>query len=204
MLYEGLSRKHALRLLDDATNKQYYDTHKKSIHHSLYRDTFYATKFWPIISDNIKKTHQTLAYILRNQYRSASEIYSFLKTLFDINPSIDMTTFVQTILAFPNISIQAHFQDVYTFLIMPLFKKYSIFSPSLVITLYIDLLGVVVENYVKKNWRQKSNEWMNCLYKHLPECSFVVSSPWIHPFFKTMLVDELLIFEKMRNQHIRM
>lgn len=212
MLFEGLSRKHALRLhditftvhtQDEASQLAlYYQKHQKQISSTVYKDAYYCFKFWIIIADFVKKTHSSLAYILRTQYRNSNDVYSSVKSFLDQSEqNTTMEQFIEFVLHLPSEMVVPYFEDVYTFLIMPVFKRYSIYSPSLLLLLYLDMMSCMADDYIQKGWKKKSSEYMINYTRNMLSETSIQNSTWLSKILAKQISDELGVFKTLRIKH---
>lgn len=201
-MFEGLSRKHALRLLsntDDVEN--YYAKNRRQISNTVFRDAFYSFKFWNIMADVIKKTHQTLGYILRSQYRHSNEVYAKLYAYFQDNKDSSVESVTSFILSLPKECMEEYFSDVYNFLLFPIVNKYGIYSPSLILLLFLDMINVLIESYILKGWKHKASAYMNTYMKHMITEHEIHQCPWMNQFKKSQIIDEIEVFKRLQANH---
>lgn len=158
MIFTGLSKQCIDQLLECYGKKCQNDIHNEGCYVSVrqhlvkgvFPETKYGIRFLPFVLETIKKSHTTLPYILRQQYRNAHSVYAAvlkipqeLKDKRDIeNYCSDIWKRVQGLGA-----LSDYFEDVAQYLIAPVFKKFGYFSPSMMINIFVGLLLHLGEAY---------------------------------------------------------
>ena len=106
--------------------------------------SFYTIRFVELITENIKRQHPTLSYILRRQYKDADEVYTALLNGVDIE------------LAFT----PEYYLDVTKYLIDPTLQRYDFVSPSIRFLVFYGLFLLLCESYLGKSYRNCYTEYM--------------------------------------------
>lgn len=212
MLYEGLSRRHALRLIEIVDSRQtteallseYFTKNKASLQNSLFKDAYFGFKFWSLLTDNIKRTHTTLAYILRKQYRNVDAVYEHLRDYInkESTPSIQGLQ-KHVALGDPNV-YSNYYEDVNKYIILPVMKRFSLYSPFMSFVIFMDILCVMVDSYIEKGWSAKSKDFMSQLTSLLNVDWMVdteTSIYWLTQAELEMMADEISVFKQLRQRH---
>lgn len=138
----------------DQDNKQHMEQHVKiqqynRIKKELFTETKHGILFLPFVLESIKQSHNTLSYILRQQYTNATQVYvSVIKVPVDARNVEEYCNSVWSRLAsLDNEIIAPYFMDVTRYLIIPIFKKFGYFSPVMLVNLFIGLLLHLGEKY---------------------------------------------------------
>lgn len=153
-MFSGLSLTHGLRLIDlqmseDAKEMTRYIEDDRNILYVLFKDTFYLLRFTEVLIENIKRSHTTLSYIMRSQYRDADTVY---KTLLDQNSTMrSMSSICRG-------TTSNYYNDVFKYLISPQLKKYGMYSPTVSYMIYLSLVNKMYTDYVSKAWQETDKE----------------------------------------------
>jgi hypothetical protein len=151
MILTGEGKLHA----DNLPSYEYYCLNKTNIKQHLFCETRFGLRFAPVILETIKKTHKTLPYILRNQYTTAKEVYS---SVIDIpkHVMIANSDSAYCFHIFNRMStcpiLAAYFQDVFRYLIDPVYKRFGYFSPVMTVVLLMGLLCIVGDAYANQKY----------------------------------------------------
>lgn len=204
MLYEGLSRINAQRLChfhiqlcdkdkrDENENEaleSFYTKHKVMINATVFEDSFDGFHFWGFISESIKKSHQNLPFILRNQYSNSGVVYSYLlETYHDTRSSKECL--IQAILDAPQEIMSDFARDVYRFIILPPLHRHHIYSPIMGLLLFVDILHVMADTYIQKTLGVEGKKKL-IMYMDAPFSKEQLESIcWMSTIEKRMLIDE--------------
>lgn len=148
MMFSGLSLHDGLRLLEMHTTGKLASEQIPSCT-TLYKDTFYLLRFTEILLENIRRSHTTLGYILRSQYRDADKVYRSL--LDEETASGDIKQIVKHM-------TQEYYHDVFRYLISPQLKKYGMYSPTISYMIFISLVNTMYMEYMSKSWYNVDKE----------------------------------------------
>lgn len=217
MLYEGLSKRHSLRLLDILHSRSTLeDDYKKSgvsIQNSLYRDAYFGFKFWGLMSETIKRTHTSLGYILRKQYAHADDIYNVLSTFVKTHDkdSLESIKALYRLVGCGDICIWGEYICAMdNSLLFPMMRRFSIFSPLMRWCILLDLICYMMDQYIEKGWSQSYRNFMNvwlveCIDKEYDWDWLCLKSDHhvLSGVEKRMMLDELSVFKSLRQQHGR-
>lgn len=107
--------------------------------------SFYTIRFVELLSENIKRQHSTLTYILKRQYRDADKMYNFLLNGGEVELSFT----------------SAYYTDVTSFLIDPILQRYDFQSKLVQFLVFFGLILMMCESYFGKSYRDKYREYMN-------------------------------------------
>lgn len=202
MLFEGLSRKHASHFLEEKNQESllsYYTKYRSQICNTLYKDAYYGFRFWTLLMDHMRRVHTTLPLIMRSQYKGCDELYIFVKSFENRN---DVKSLCESLLRCKEEWCRSLFDDVCSFIIFPLLKKYSVYSPTLLLFMFFDSISAMIEVYVEKGFDVK----FRCFakgYLNQNSSMFIKPSVWLTNVHNEMLVDECNVFAKMRESHRR-
>lgn len=204
MLFEGLSRRHALRLIEFELNqcfesnntcmlKEMFDDYKNTI----FKDAFYLMRFIDIFVDVCQKTHRTLPYILRNQYTNAKTIF---EKLTKINDEFGHHNLLHQIFEMQEFGLL--YKDINTFIVLPCFKRYNIYSPNLILiitlSLYINMLG----SYLGYSISDANRDFMR-RYLDNQTPALIDRIVWLNTTNKEMMKIELDVWKSMHYMHRR-
>ena len=204
MIFDGLSRRHALRLCD--LDHDYFQKHKSVIAKTVFTESYTCARFSMLIVDTIKKTHQNLAYTLRSFYKHGNHVYDVVnnKLLMSIaasNPIDVLDAFQSDNNTLSESMFKEYFLQVYTFIIKPVLVNYGFFSANIVVivfvTLYTSMMIDYASNdtmrnelirYYKSFWKtfisrpdlvmvkmdNRSNSFVNDAFKEMVSCELKV------------------------------
>lgn len=148
MIFTGKQKSLVDEALDFSYNPQWYATKASDLQSMLFPETKYGMRFLPFVLETIKKSHPTLPYILRQQYREADSVFIQVLRLPSHIARDQEESFCNSIfdrLRHP--SVQQYYQDVCKFLIHPFFKRFAYFSPYMSVCLFVGLMCYLGENY---------------------------------------------------------
>lgn len=205
MVFEGLSRKLGLRLIE--LEQSDFDLfteldNNEVVLQILYKDAFYLLRFLEIISDNIKKTHRTLSFILRNQYRNTSSIFNTITESLKINLPIKEKYKILLDRISNLKDFDQYYRDVLRFIILPVLKKYNIYSPNLVYMIFMDLLFFMIGSYHGYEIQDENRNFIRN-YVSLQSENEIQEIVWLKPVIKTMMKDELQLWKNLKQIHKR-
>lgn len=151
MLFDGPSKRHALGMI---TNMEaYYQENKQQIHRTVFNDSYYSYRFIPVFNENIRRTHSTLDYILRKQYRNANTVFNFIFS----KTYATLQDFVSTIERYDD--MQEYIQDVEQFIIHPMLKRHGMYSPNFSFLAFLNMFLLMGSTY--STLRQESEALQN-------------------------------------------
>lgn len=184
MVFVGKQLEYANKL--KTFDMPYIHVHEEQICRHVFSETLHGIKFTPFVLDSIIKTHKTIGYILRQQYKGSDLVYNqILKIPHNIalKSRNDQTNFAfaiwDRIVACCTDNEQSaealcsFYENVKAFLIMPAMEKFNYYSPSMVWVLFYgllmhvgcqyasDLYGLVWKQFLKDIFslkRDKKNE----------------------------------------------
>jgi hypothetical protein len=201
MLFEGLSRKHASHFLEENNNESivlYYAKYKQQISNTIYKDSYYGFRFWTLLMDHMRRVHTTLPLIMRSQYKGCDELYMYFKKC--ENRSSDIRGVMNDMLVCSE-WCGALFEETCKFIIYPILKRYSVYSPTLVVFMFFDAISAMVDVYIEKGFDVKFRGFLKCYLNQNP-MSFE-RCQCFSDVFRSMLADESVVFCKMRETHRR-
>lgn len=150
MLYDGVSKRHCYNIFKIEKNKRfmYYEKHCEIIKATVFKDSFFTFRFVRLFVDLIKKTHNTLASILKSQYRNADYVYH---TIFILNADKDV---FEALKLCERDKLVQFTNDIETNLIEPILQRHGIYSPNLISIITYMLICFTGEvyspNYIQK------------------------------------------------------
>lgn len=100
--------------------------------------SFYTIRFVELLTENIKRQHPTITYILRRQYRDADQVYNHL-----LDGGLVTNSFTLD-----------YYQDVSSFLITPVLQRYRFSSPLIQFLVFYGLLLTMCETYIGKGYQE--------------------------------------------------
>lgn len=157
MILIGEGKIHA----DNLPDAFYYTANRIAIIKSLFIDTSHGIRFTPVILETIKKSHKTLSYILRNQYKNADAIYQKVIAISDdavLNREESRFCFsiIKRLQECPE--LPAYYKDVCDNIITPVFKRFGYYSPTMTFVIFIGLICFMGETY--------SSQYYGLVWKH--------------------------------------
>lgn len=191
MIFEPLSSKFALNLIDaNLDSNKLINIHKNDgevIKRTLFTESFYLSRFIDMLSENIRKSHTTLPYILRTQYRNSNTVFDILANCTDTNTAIYAINKEQ--------KIAEYFQDVHNYIIMPVLKRHGVYSFNIVYLLFINLVFHMAADYISKDYKKLVFSLQDEIYKNNYDIV------WINDAFKTFMNEELQVWKTLKQQH---
>lgn len=200
-MFEGLSKKIGLRLLEIENAHEgdplalklddLYELERDAMNRVMFKDSFYVLRFVEILTECIKKTHPTLPYILRNQYRNANCLFLSAKEAKN---------------AVAHLSSLEHFvpfyRDVLKHIMSPLLKRHGLYSPNVLYMMVIDLYMFMLSDYLGYEMRDRAREFIKgYAANQTPED--IDGIVWICGPMKQMMKDELYVWQSMKMAHSR-
>jgi hypothetical protein len=208
MLFEGLSKKHSLRLIDitaftcHTELDDYYQRNKNQIVNTLYKDGYYGFKFWGLLSENIYRIHREIEYIMRCQYRNAQSVYSYLVGSNITSTSNGLDT-IRVILACPKEVMSDYWCDVYTNIMVPVLKRHTLYSPTMIVMIFLNLVGLLIEKYICKDYGVHRKHLISNYPKYYFMMDEVDACNWLPNTLKEMIKDEHLVYKELKDRHYR-
>ena len=206
MIFDGLSRKHALRLV--AGDVEYYEKHKNSITKTLFKDSYICSRFTLLLVDCLQKIHTTYAYSLRSFYKNSQVLYANMTEIID-------STCPNLLESFNKVDaclISAYFEEVSSNIIIPLLKQYGLYSPNMHLMIFVMLYTSMMITYVHDDSVRdaliKTYKKYNQLYMNDADETFKLlnGTMWLPEYFQTMLKDEYNVWSgihKRTSGHIQ-
>jgi len=159
-------------MLDDGSG-DYYKKHVLQVRSTVFRDAYYASKFWGLLAENIRKTHNSLAYILRVQYRNADAVFMELSGVARGlgKPSLCGVLALSRAILCPSVSVvdcmSSYKADVFGYLIVPVLRRHGMYSPLMAHSIFVNLVCSMMDTYVEKGWALEGGRYieniLNCL-----------------------------------------
>lgn len=145
-IYENLSKRFSIQLaklhIDDKFSEEdmcsFVQRDPAILDVTLYRDSFFLKRFTNVFVDCIKGLHKDIAFVLRNQYTGAQDVYQQVH---------DKPDFVAALNCAP--STGKLFQETMKFIIAPVLLKHGVYSPSICVTLFLELYKYMLCTYNK-------------------------------------------------------
>lgn len=203
MLYEGLSRKIGLRLLDIECDRngstrnlafsELYLREKEPMNRVMFKDSYYIVRFVEVFSECIKKTHNMLPYILRNQYKNCEDVFKSIQNVPDNKK-------IQELMMMP--MFEALYREVMIFIISPLLRRHGVYSPNIALMVMVDLYMHMIGEYVGFHIRDMSREYLRS-YVQDQTAESIDHIAWLSPSIKVIMKDELDVWKSMKRIHRR-
>lgn len=197
MFYEGLSKRFALRLLEIGFNdeklNEFYGFNTSIVESTLFVDNFYMLRFMKVFIDNIKKTHKTLNYILKSQYKGASAIYETV-SMFD-GDSYDIWSIVQD-----KSMLREYFTEVCKYIIHPMMKRYSIYSQVICVLIFDYLyLEMLEEEVSAERFRMKKYLIIN----EVDSLQLSTKRVYLSAKENEMMEREISVWQDQKRRHVK-
>lgn len=192
MILIGEGKTHA----DNLPDATYYLNNKQFIERTLFIDTSHGIRFTPVVLETIKKSHKTLAYILRNQYSNADELF---KTVIDVprdelkNDSGYCFDIFERITAYTH--LLPYYRDVCEYIIFPVFKRFGYYSPTMTVAIFVGLLCMLGETYSSQYY---GLVWKHFIKRNYPHFQIVKMIKNLAEFDKQMITDEMRVWTSYR------
>lgn len=201
MMFQGLSKKIGLRLIDiesrlegaelDASMGEVYDKEKEAMRRVMFKDSFYLVRFAEILTECLKKTHHTLPYILRNQYRNAGTIYAATATC-------PAQAVVSSLSSMPE--FEHYYRDVVKYIIAPLLKRHGLYSPNIVYMIMMDLYMYMLSDYNGYHLRDIARVFLQSyVTDQTPENIDAIM--WLPCTTRQMMKEELAVWKSFKDIH---
>jgi hypothetical protein len=168
-----------------------YCREKDAMQKVMFKDSFYILRFVEIFSECIKKTHNTLPYILRNQYKNAEVVFKIIQNVED-EKKISTISHVQT--------FGEYYRDVVVYIISPLLKRHGVYSPNIVYMIMIDLYMHMLGEYFGCHLRDRGREFLRS-YVMTQTHKDIDDITWMSQPMKEMMKDELDVWRSMKRIH---
>lgn len=197
MILIGEGKVHA----DNLPDARYYDTNRVAIMKSLFYDTSFGIRFAPIILETIKKSHKTLSYILRNQFKMSNEVYRDIIEM-SADSVLKRTESQFCFAIYTRMQqcehLKGYYDEVTRALIIPVFERFGYYSPTMCFVVFIGLMCFMGETY--------SNQVYGLVWKHLirdgyPADTIIQTSYQVDDLEKRMIADEIHAWNSAKRSH---
>lgn len=194
MILVGEGKTHA----DNLPDAFYYSANRVSIIQTLFEETSYGIRFTPVILETIKKSHKTLSYILRNQYKHADAIYQHVigmtdDVMYKQTESQFCFSIYKRMCECPE--LPAYYKEVCDNLITPVFKRYGYYSPTMSIVIFIGLMCFLGETYCSQYY---GLAWKHFIKDGYPKAKVMEAMAQLDANEKTMIRDEMNTWRNMK------
>lgn len=116
-----------------------------------YQESFYSIRFLELLTENIKRKHQTLSYILRTQYKDSDVVY---KALLEGKSCLDSFTL-------------EYYEQVTNFIIDPVLQYHDFTSPTIRLLTFLSLLNQMRCDYLGRQYKEEERVYMRRISREI-------------------------------------
>jgi len=83
-------------------------------------------------------------------------------------------------------------------------KRHSIYSPTMVLLIFMDLIGLMLETYISKEYHMARLQLMSNYCRKMFKYEDFARGEWLGEVMVSMLQDEWTMFTSLMDRHVMM